>query len=175
MFSRSSVFAISVIIASLAAGQILPNSIQMENAPDGQNNVFEHSIRSGLTSSDLESHDLHTRHHSSIKCGAVCGTPPSADCHRLVKGLDRKGPKVCAPNGDAHLITNANCEISLGHRQDQTECIAPSLFVSLGKELVKTCVDSQGLGGCVTVPGNPDVAVCMFFQGKICFLDDLGL
>ena len=167
-----------VTVTSQATPAISPNSFDSEadlDKPNTISNRIKYSINSYSIPRRFAERNLLAKKHNPVKCSPICGIlPPIEDCLRAVNGFNQHA-NICAPSESAVDITLGDCTIEFGHREAKKQCINPHVFFTLAKEILNTCLESEELGGCVTVPGNANLDVCIFFNGQRCSVDDLVL
>jgi len=172
IFTRCSIVAILGTTALQAIASALPDSVQSESNLNVVSNIVKYSAGSGSLSGHLGSRRLQGRQNNSPECGDICGNPPLEDCQFFVDNFEADTPVLCASIGAALDFVNGDCVISFGHRQNEKACIHSSVYLQLAKEVVKKCVSLEDVGGCATVPGNSDLAVCIFTNAGSCFITD---
>jgi len=177
-FTRFSILTLLAAIAPHATASVLPNSVQIEAVPKNSNvlsNTIKDSGGPGFISGYLSSSSLQPRNQGSIKCGDTCGTPPSEDCQQFIDNFDADGPNICAPDDSEGVIGSGDCLLAFGHLGSEAKCVQASVFKRAAIELLISCVEPTGTGGCAILPENSDLAVCSFTHEQKCIAEDLGL
>ena len=164
--------AILLVTTSQATPVISPNSFDSEADLDKPNTIsdrIKYSINSDSIPRRFAERNLLAKKHNSINCSSLCGLlPPIEACSQLVKDFDQHVPNPCARPGQVVDVSRGDCTMEFAHHEAQKECIQPHVFLTLAKEILNTCIESKGLGGCATVPGNANLHVCVFFNGERC-------
>jgi hypothetical protein len=172
MFTRFPTITFLAVIVFRATTTGLSNSVQIDASLEEQNavgNMIIYSLGFDNILDKFISRDLHTRSGDSIECGSVCGSPSTSDCKKLISTIDPNGANVCASPGDTFNFFFDNCVLSFVNYESNQECIDVQGFLQLSNEVLKTCVEGAGTGGCVPPPGNLNFFVCGFAFDQPCF------